>query len=460
MGVQSLETAKTALIAFQAAIDVSSHNVANAQTEGYVRQTAELSSIPGNTLAGSEVGGIGGGVELTNVQRMTDNLLSVQINAQTANQSRDQVVSDALAQVEDIFNDTTDGGIAQTLSDMFSAWQKLGSQPTEAAIRDEVIQDSGNVADAIRQRASDVSALGDEMDREVVDEVRQVNDLAQQIADLNDKISTADNSAASADLLDLRDQAMTKLSGLCGATAIPEANNTIDVVIGGQRLVQDNHTTALTTVLDPDNPGKHLVSLGGNTTLPGLSGSIAGQLDVRDNYLPKYTAKLDTLAQTLADAMNKQHEAGFDLQNNAGQALFTYDPTSPAASIRFSAAIAADNGLLAAASATDQDGDGQNATAMQEVSSQKLLGDGLQTIQEYNADAIAQLGSDASSANNTADTRTQVLTDLTTRYQANAGVSLDEEAIDVVKYQKEYEAAARIVDVSLQMLDSVLAIWT
>ena len=96
MAVQALEIAKSALIAQRAAMEISSHNVANAETPGYVRQTASLSSIAGNTGAGGEAGGIGNGVELTRVLRSQDACLTVQINAQTASKGRDQVLADTL----------------------------------------------------------------------------------------------------------------------------------------------------------------------------------------------------------------------------------------------------------------------------------------------------------------------------------------------------------------------------
>ena len=456
MSVQALEIAKSALVAQRAAIEVSSHNVANADTPGYVRQIADLSPIAGNTWAGSEVGGIGNGVELTRVLRCQDACLTVQINAQTASKGRDQVLADTLGSVESIFSDATGDGIGSALGEMFSAFGRLGANPALPTARDDVIERCRAVADTITQRQGAVQSAREELDAGVVDDVRQVNELSAQIAKLNAAIGASDSSGSANDLMTQRDAAMTKLAELSGAVAIPEQGNTIDVVIGGRRIVQNDRATALGIVPDATDPTVHQVSLGGSTSLRGLSGTIAGRLQARDEYLANYTAQLNTLAKTVADEVNTQHEAGYDLNGNAGQALFAYDATAPASTLHVNGTVAGDRNLIAAATEAGLSGDGSNALALQDLGQKKALGSGQQTLEEYNADLVAGVGRDAQHATTAADTRTQVLTGLNTRYQAEAGVSLDEEAIEVMQHQRVYQAASRIVSVALEMVDDVL----
>ena len=458
MAVQALGIAKSALIAEQAALNISSQNVANAETPGYVRETANLSPIVGNTRAGGEVGGIGNGVELTSVLRSQDACLTVQINAQTASQGRDQVIADTLSSVESDFSDATSDGISSALGDMFNAFGQLGANPSLTSARDDVIASCRTVADAITQRESAVQSAREELDTGIVADVQQVNELSSQIAKLNAAIGASDNSGSADGLMDQRDAAMTQLAGLCGAVAIPEKGNTIDVVIGGQRIVQDDRATALDVVPDATDPTMHQVSLDGSTDLRGLSGSIAGRLQARDGYLAGYVTQLNTLAKTVADEMNTQHEAGYDLNGDAGQALFQYDASAPAATLQVNETVAGDPNLIAAGAEAGVNGDGSNALALQDLGDKKVLGSGQQTLEDYNADLVAGVGSDSQHATTAADTRTQVLTALNTQYQSEAGVSLDEEAIEVMQHQKVYQAASRIVSVALEMVDEVLKI--
>ena len=153
-----------------------------------------------------------------------------------------------------------------------------------------------------------------------------------------------------------------------------------------------------------------------------------------------------------------QHGQGFDLNGDAGLALFEYDPTAPAGTLHVNGTVAGDRRLLAAASEAGLDGDGSNAIALQDLRRKNVLGSGLQTLEEYNADLVAGVCRDAQHASTAVATRAQIVTGLNTQYQSEAGVSLDEEAIEVMQHQRVYQAASRIVSVALEMVDAVLKI--
>jgi flagellar hook-associated protein 1 len=458
MPIQALEIAKSALIAHRAAMAVSGKNVANASTAGYVRRRADLSVISGNGLAGSEAGGIAGGVALTGVQRLQDDLLAEQINAQTARKASAEAQSNALGAIDTMFGDSGNGGISSALGEMFDSFNALASTPTLPSAREDVVAKCTALADAITGRATDLVKAQQEIDAQLSDTITTINDLASEVAECNKALGGVDNTSAAADILDQRDTAVTRLAELCGAVGIPQANGTMDLVIGGARLVQGDHAEPLTLVTDATRPDLHQVALRGQTNPAGLSGTVGGMLQARDGNISAYLDQLNTLTTSLQSVVNVQHTAGFDLQGNAGVALFTCTPGSPALTLKLQPSIAADPRLLAASSSATINADGSNAVALQDLRNAKALSGGVQTLEQFSADLVTHVGRDAANAMDAADKRGQLLTSMNERYQGETGVSLDDEAIDVMQYQRAYQAAAQIVNVSLEMVDSVLAI--
>ncbi len=452
-----LELAKNTLLAQQVAMQVVGHNVANAQTEGYVRQVPVMEPIPGATW-GSAAYSVGQGAQVTQIRRLQNAFTAVQLDRQAALLGHDSAIADTLSQVEAIFTEFDESGIADALGEMFASFEQIGTDPANLAARQEAVVRAQLVADMISGRQDSLQQLRTEVDQRLSDAVREANRLAQQIADLNKQIGAAGDTAVVNDLKSLRETAMSRLAELTGAYCIEQSNGQIDVMIGGRRMVQGTEVIQLGLELDSANPGMHNVCLGSVADPDGLGGTLQGLLDVRDGQIVDYISRLDTFAQTLADAVNVQHRSGLDMYGTEGEDFFTYDPAGAASSLQVSAAIQADPKLIAAAGSVGAVGDGSNASEIAQLRDAKLFTGGLLNAGEYYADLIGQMGTDAKAATDAVAVRETIVAQLKADYQGRSGVSLDEEAADLLRYQQVYNAAARLLQVSQQMMDALFAI--
>lgn len=452
-----LEMAKSTLLTQQAAIQVVGHNVANAQTDGYVRQVPVLEPIPGATK-GPLGSTIGNGAKLGAVKRLQNSFLAVQQDRHMALLGYESARYDILHQVETIMTETGETGLSSAVNELFTSFEQIGSDPTGIAARQETVTRANLVADILSGRRQNLQDLRTQLDDQLTGDVREANRLAREIADYNRKIGEATTDAVKNDLKGLRESAMTRLSELTGAYSIEQSNDQIDVLIGGRRMVQLSEVVELQVQLDPKNPGMHTVALGSVAEPEGLDGKIMGHIDARDGEIVSYIQRLDTLAETLADEINAAHTAGFDLAGNPGEVFFEYDPAAAAASLEVREALAADPELIAAASEAGSPGDGSNASAIAQLRAEKIFSGGQQSISEFYAGLVGQIGTDTKAAAEMVEAREAVVDNLKANYEAVSGVNLDEEATNLLRYQQIYNAATRLINVSMEMMDSLFAI--
>jgi flagellar hook-associated protein 1 FlgK len=197
------------------------------------------------------------------------------------------------------------------------------------------------------------------------------------------------------------------------------------------------------------------------------SGSLASTLEAARSALPGYLANLDEIAAGLASSVNAIHEAGYGLDGGTGVAFFETDatgadlawsdPSSPgaAARIRVAAAIIADPRRVAASSSGSA-GDNASARAIADLDRALTQRSGTATIADLALGFSMRVASDTAQASFLEEAGVGLVESLEYRREAVSGVSLDEEALNLVKYQQAYEAAARVVSVTNEMLDTLL----
>jgi len=452
-----LNLAKNTLLSQQMAMQIIGHNVANAQTEGYVRQVPVITPMPG-ALQGTIRSGIGQGAILSAVKRLQNSFLAVQQNRQMALLGQERGANEILSQVEAIFTEFGESGLVDTLNQLFSAFAQIAIDPASLAPRQEAVVRAQMVADILNDRVQNMYDLRTEIDARLTDNIREANELAHQIVGFNTKITEASNDAVRNDLKSLREAAMSRLAELTGAYSIEQENQQIDVMIGGHRMVQLGEVIELTLEPDGASPGMHKVCLGEVEDPQGLGGVIRGRLDARDAQIIEYIQRLDTFVATLVDELNTIHQSGFDLYGAAGGNFFEYDPTAPAATLTVTSSIVADPSTIAAAKVNDASGDGANASEMGQIRTTKLFEGGLVDASGYYADLIGQIGTDAMAAADMMQAREVVVNNLRANYQSLSGVSLDEEATNLLRYQQIYTAATRLIQVSMEMMDALFTI--
>jgi len=290
-----------------------------------------------------------------------------------------------------------------------------------------------------------------------VQSVGQINTLTQQIATLNDQISHLQNVGQSAgSFIDQRTQAINQLSSLVDVSVIP-SNGTLTLTTGnGTPLVIGQQSFALTTAVTPS--GLHDVySQGTDITNSIASGALGGQLTARDQQIPAIQSQLDTLASGLAIAVNTVQAGGFELNGNPGTDLFAPPPAGVAGAAA-SLSVSITNPALIAASSDGTVGSNGNAEALYALGSQGIISG--QTPSDYYSDIVFNVGNATSNATAEQSASNLVLQQLNDQNSTVSGVSLDEEAANMVQYQQAYDASAEVVTTINDMMETIINMST
>jgi flagellar hook-associated protein 1 FlgK len=448
----SLSIALQALAAEQGAVAITSNNIANANTPGYARQVPVFEETP-PTLDGSFQ--IGTGVSLAQAQTIRDNILQIRIDQENQQSGQLDSFVNSMNQVQALFNEASGVGLQSPLSNFFSAWQQLASDPSNLSYRQNVIAAAQNLTDAFHEISSSLTSQQTNLDLSVQQTVQQANQLTSQIARLNGQVATF--SAANEDpsgVINQRDQLVQQLSGLIDVSYVDAGNNSLTLTTtGGAPLVVGNQSFDLTTAADPATGWTHVFSQGNDITSSISSGQLAGELEVRDQQIPTILGKLDTLAAGLANAVNAQSQLGMDLNGNAGQNFFVPPPASGQGAAASLQVAISDPSQIAASSDGTVGGNG-NANAIAALANQGIVAG--QTPTAYYAGIVFGIGNTLSNAKEEQSANQLVLRQLQNQRGALSGVSLDEEAANLMRFQQAYDAMARVVKIISDLTQSAV----
>ncbi len=441
-----------ALLSQQRAISVTGNNIANVNTPGYSRQRLNMET---NLPVDSPVGLVGFGVQTTTVERVYDRFLGVQVNNESANLGRWEAQKGALERVEVVFDESGGYGLNQALSDFWNSWQDLSMNPSGTVERSVVAAKSQALADTIRQKYADLEQSQADIDAAVRSGIEDINRLTAEIADLNRKIASTESGGTvnANDYRDSRDLALKQLSEIIGINSFEDSDGQVVVSVGsGRTLVESGNNYALT----PTDPPGHVGIEWPGTALPITSeitsGKMAGWLQARDTKIAGYMSRLDDLAQTLSTEVNAQHAAGYGLIGSHGDDLFS---GSGAVDMAVNSVILNDYNRIAAASAAGAvPGDARNAAAIAELRTALTMSGG--TFDDAANELVSQVGHDVQEAKTYQSHQTDMLAYLDNYRESVSGVNLDEEMVNLVKYQAAYNAAAKMITMGDDMLNTLM----
>jgi flagellar hook-associated protein 1 FlgK len=441
----SMSIALSALEADQTAAEVTSNNIANANTPGYDRQVPILEESAPLEFAGFM---LGGGVTVASVQSMRDNVLNLRLDSETQQQSSLNTYVSAMQQVEAIFNEASGVGLSSAIDGFFNSIQALSANPTDSTLRQSVLDAGNTLAQGFNSASSQLQQTQSGIDQDVTQTVQQINNLASQIATLNQQIGSAQGvGEGTGDLEGQRDELLSQLSQLVGASTVTVNDGSVTVTVaGGSPLVVGNQAYQLTTQADPTTGMAQVYSQGSNITAKITGGSLGGDIQVRDQEIPSLQEQLDNLAASLISNVNSANEKGYDLNGDPGGAFFTpFTPSSSGSNQGAAASMSmyiTDPSKVAASSdgSVGSSGNLQNFTNLQ---TQDII-DG-QTVDSYYASFVGGIGNSISTASASATAVGLVVQQLQNQQASVSAVSLDEEAANLMKYQQAYEAAAEVV---------------
>ncbi|MCL6442178.1 MAG: flagellar hook-associated protein FlgK [Alicyclobacillus sp.] len=458
-----LEIAKRGLQTAQAAIEVTAHNVSNANTPGYTRQRLDLTASPALEVPGlvsAAPGQIGTGVQITQIQRLRDSYLDSQYRQQNGTLGSWQAQQDTLQKVTAIINEPSDTGLSTVMQNFWNAWDQLAVNPNDLSARNVVAQSAVTVAQTISQMADQLNSLQSDLSTSVQDNVDQVNSYLSQIAQLNQQIESVEGDGKQPnDLLDQRDYLVDQLSNLADVT-VTDAGSSYQISIGGT-VVLDNATV----MLDPTTSQPLLqVQSDGTLTLPVSSGQLQG-LEQSVATVQSYQADLEAFATTLANSVNGLLTTGFTQNGSPGVAMFAIGSgSSPLISVN--SAITSDVSNIAAGFSTAA-GDGTLAAAISALKTSQLtftapsnssatmpLSQG--TLDGFLQAVVGQLGIQGQQANEQVTNQQALVQQVDTLRQSVSSVSIDEEMSNMIQFQQAYNASAKMVSTINEMLTTLM----
>ena len=453
-----LYTALKGLQASQRAMEVTGHNVANANTEGYSRQQAVL--VASDVI---EVGGLkmGTGVEVEKVRRIRDAFLDMQIRSVNSKSGYWQSKQDVLQQVEVTYMEPSEKGIASLLNNFWNSWQEVSLNPESSSVRVDLTENAASLADAINSTYSDLLALRTDINRTLETTVSQVNTISDRIAQLNEQINEGMlRNQPPNDLMDKRDLLLKDLAEIADIKAFGTADGMMDVFLGGRPLVAGSSSNKMELVVNNNDP---IVKWETGPEVELNAGRVKALLDVTQEIKDDYLANLDELALRLTEEVNKLHETGYGLDNSTGIKFFTdlSGSSMPAAAFKVNDDLIDDPNKIAAAGQTDSPGDNSNVAQIVALKDLPLThpdnnGDYTATFNSFYTDSIARLGVKTQQANHMVDNSRAMLDQVVRRQESAAGANLDEEMANMVQFQHSYSAAAKISATIDQMLETLL----
>jgi flagellar hook-associated protein 1 FlgK len=451
----SLAIALSGLTAEQGALEATSNNVANVNTPGYSREVPVLATSDPIVVSPLT---LGSGVNLETIESVRDSILESQIQQETQTQGKLSSLVSQLSQTQTSFTSTT-GDIGTAISNFFDSINQLSTSPADLSLRQGVLTAAGNLATAFNVAANNLTAQRTNLNQSVQQIVGQVNQLTTQIAQLNGQISNIENAGESAGtFIDQRTQLIDQLSSLVDVSVIPSTNTLTLTTASGTALVAGQQSFQLSTGLDSSGV-QHILSEGSDITATLISGQLGGVLEARDQQIPGIQTQLDALASGLANAVNGVQTSGYALNGNpsTGDNLFSPPPASGTGSAA-SLSVAITDPALIAASSDGTSGSNGNAETMYALRNQTVV-DG-QSPTDYYSGIVFNVGNAVANSTAAQTASSLVLQQLNDQRASISGVSLDEEAANMMRYQQAYAASAQIVTAINTMMQDVINMKT
>lgn len=444
MSSDMLAIARSGTRAARAALDVTAQNIANASSEGYVRRSVQVAEVSASGNIGNTSSTTLAGVRISGIARNADVFRQAEVRRTGADAARASTEVEGLETIETALEQS---GVYKASVAFEGSLQQLVSDPTGGPLRASVIESARTLASTLNVTANSLDAAGKGLRFEAQDGVNQVNLLTGELARVNARLGRAtEASATQSTLLDQRDTLLQKLSGQVDITTTFAADRTVEVRLGGSTgptllSGQTSATMAMATMTD----GTIAFTLDGAAVTPA-AGALAGKSQALEE-LADTRDKLDVIAAGIITAVNGAQASGVDLAGTPGVALFTGTNAS-------SIALATNDGgkiATAPAGAGAKSRDAGNLTVLRNALSTANPSGGLDAV-------LFDVSSAVAGRTVTRDALASIADGANVALQAQAGVDLDQEAVNLIRFQQAFSASGRVIQVANDLFDTILGI--
>lgn len=467
-----LDIGRQGITSNQKALQTTAGNIANANTPGYTRRRAVMETLDGGISHGVQ---IGGGVECKKVVRIHDAFVEKQIVDESHALGGARAKAEALGRVESTV--TKDGeALGELVNKFFSDVRDMSANPDTSTMRNIVSTSARSVSDGFKKMNDSIEGLRNDLDLRIGDSVTQINAKTKEIASLNDTICQAEaRQEIPNDLYDKRDLLLKDLSTKLDFQTSTDQRGQVMVIAGGSTLIQGNDSFNLFALRTPESAEKAPGSLdvfvankvGGRQVTSGIKdGELGGMLFVRDQVLNPAIQHLDKVAYQFATSVNAAHRSGVGLDGVGERNLFK-EPTGEkgaAAFFELSDDVKGNHENIAAGSLADSPGDNRVALQIADLQNMKTLSTTNlgstehHTLNESINSLVGDIGVHAQREGNMFHHQQAVVEQLNNYRESISGVSLEEEAVNMIQYQAVFNASAKAMKVGEELFDTILSL--
>ncbi len=468
---QLLNTAKSSLVAYKAAMNTVGQNVANAESEGYSRRRTTLKAVNvapmGSLTRGTTATFSGTGVSVDRYERMRDSLLDKTAWHANGYMGASEEEHRVVGALEGIFSVQTEGSLSNQLEHFWNGWSDLADNPTDNGVRLALRSRGAALAGTLNRMAADVDKLQAESERALAGHVQDANKMLEEIAELNLKV-TRGRHLGREDLVaeDRRDLLVNKLAEMGSFRVEEQANGAYAVSLDGMNVVYEQRAQTLDLDLSGTLPDVKIAGTTVSMDVPSEGGGkLGGLMRALTTTLPETMTSLDNLAETIVKEINAVHNGGYDLDGNTNVDFFHYAAGPPeegvrAASIALSNAVQADSRAIVASQGDPSTGvnDSRVANDILALRENAVMNGGSETIETYAINMVTGVGAVAERASNLFEAHAAFSNHVQSMADGVSGVSLEEEMTSLIQFQQAFSASARVVTAAKEMMDTVLAI--
>lgn len=462
-----MDIGKQSMMNSQTALQTSGHNISNKNTEGFSRQRVEIQT---NVPVGTGKLRVGMGSKTAAITRTNNPYLERQLGSERSMGGFYDGKTEAMARVEQVYNEQQNKGLNQFVSDFFGSIHEMANNPESLATRTQVRETADFLTKDFKRVHTQLTEITRDLDQQISSQLDEVNGMTKEIATLNEKIQSVELSGGHAnDERDKRDLLLKQVGERINIRWAEGADSTVTVTAGNSALLVAGYDakqlvakpTGETNTKGEGNVDIFYLNKEGaepiNVTNQIVGGKVGGTLEVRDKVVTELLSDVDKMAYSFAANVNEAHRSGFNAYNQTGEDFFQL-PTSvrhASANLELSDAIKDDVGRIATGAAPSSPGDSRVANKIAGLQTAKAM-DGEHTFDEFYNSVVGKVGIQARRAETASSTQRDIVKQMNNLRESISGVSLDEEATKLIEYQKSFDASARLIRTADEMFDTVL----
>lgn len=452
----TLQTALQSLLAHQTALAVASQNIANAQNPDYSRQVARLKAsipIPDPSLSdGMLWGQLGTGVTVTEISRQYDALLLTALRMSNSRVAHQQTLLNGLERLNAILSEPTESSLNNLLAEFFEAWRDLASNPENIGNRAIVIERARLVLNRFQNIKTQLDYEKTLVRLQFETEVEQLNIWLEHVARLNEQIVAAKTAGLQPnDLMDERDAVLRQIAQRISIQVFEQPNGSVIVTASGHELVSNAQFRSMKVVLSTDGTPNATLSDTGNV-LPLSEGILAALREFFQQILETIQNQLKAIVDNLAQAVNALHQSGYGLDGSTGELFFVLINNE----WQVNPSLINDPRKVAA-SATGSAGNGEIAASIAKLAEEPLDSLNGQSMLGAYRNLIGLVTARTQGVQNSYKAFSEVQRFLQNRRDMVSGVSVDEELVDLMRFQQAYLAAARVIQAVDNLVNELLS---